>query len=231
MKEQSIQHILFDFDGTIVDSEAAFAVSDGALLNAVLVRAGFNARLSEGEIRALAGRGAEEKIDWLIDRYQLDAAQCRDRFLLERKAKRPSLMRDMEVLPNPGVADFLQQYGERCGIASNKNLEKLRNDLEQLGILPYFSERTYGAEGRLPKKPAPDLLLHAMEALGFSADDTIYVGDLPIDIEAAACAGMVAFGFAAPSARDEEVQALHDAGACLVLRDMMELVPYMQGEC
>jgi HAD superfamily hydrolase (TIGR01509 family) len=227
LKKVSFTHILFDFDGTIVDSEAAFAVYDLNLLNSILEAAGMDHRLDTHAARALAGKGGEDKIMWLIDTFRVPEFPHKALFLEQRAAGRPTLMRDMSVRANPGVESFLKAHGGQCGIASNKEQGKLRNDLDMLNLLEYFGERIFGAEGRLPKKPAPDLLLHAAVALDFNPEGTAYVGDLPIDTAAARAAGMTPIGFAAPSSTPKEHEALIDAGAHVVIDTMADLESYV----
>ena len=71
--------------------------------------------------------------------------------------------------------------------------------LEHFGLLPYF-DHVQGTDG-IPCKPAPDVVLAAINALGARPDECLLVGDSPADMEAGRRAGMkicaVSYGYGA----------------------------------
>ncbi|NCB62791.1 MAG: HAD family hydrolase, partial [Clostridia bacterium] len=105
-----------------------------------------------------------------------------------------------KTAPYPGVLDLLDELkdaGVKLAIASNK----FEDAVEALCPI-YFGDRFHiavGASDRAAKKPAPDMALNAMTALGASPDRTVYVGDSDVDVETARNAGLscicVTWGF------------------------------------
>lgn len=219
------KNFIFDYDGTLVDSESAFAVYDGNCLNTILSDAGIDHEIDFDEARALAGNGGPKKLEIIAERYDFDPAPHAEKFIAMRNKGRPTLMRDLGVNPNPGVLDFIKAYKDNVAMASNKNLEKLENDLRQLGLYQLFNGHIFGAEGRFPKKPEPDLLLFAAQKAGFEPSETAYFGDLPIDMQAAKAAGMTAIGVvAAYKYKVDAEKELLAAGADIVVNDLSSLI-------
>ncbi|HWC98477.1 MAG TPA: HAD family hydrolase, partial [Candidatus Sulfopaludibacter sp.] len=81
----------------------------------------------------------------------------------------------------PGVAEGLAALGGRKSTATTKGSPTTKLILEQFGLLPHF-EHVQGTDG-FPCKPAPDVILMALAALGAKPEDALFVGDSPADME------------------------------------------------
>jgi phosphoglycolate phosphatase len=85
----------------------------------------------------------------------------------------------------PGVADglaALKAGGVKLGVCSNKPAYFTRALLGMLGIDHYF-DVVYGPDDVGAAKPDPTMVLKALEHLGVSKDEALYVGDMEVDIE------------------------------------------------
>jgi phosphoglycolate phosphatase len=102
----------------------------------------------------------------------------------------------------PGVAEALESLGGRKTTATTKGTPTARAVLEQFGLLPYF-EHVQGTDG-FPCKPAPDVLIRSIAALGASPEECLFVGDSETDMEAGRRAGIktcaVRYGYGNPEA-------------------------------
>ncbi len=88
----------------------------------------------------------------------------------------------------PGVMEGLAQLGGRKSTATTKGTPTTRAVLDQFGLLRFF-DSVQGTDG-FPCKPAPDVILTALSALGAETQDCLMVGDSPADIAAAHAAGV-----------------------------------------
>jgi len=88
----------------------------------------------------------------------------------------------------PGVPDALAALPGRKGTATTKGTPTTRAILEQFGLIQYF-DHVQGTDG-FPSKPAPDVILTALAALGAKPEDCLMVGDSPADMEAGKRAGV-----------------------------------------
>jgi len=86
-----------------------------------------------------------------------------------------------------GVPEALAALDGRKGTATTKGTPTTRLVLEQFGLLRYF-DHVQGTDG-FPSKPAPDVILRSMEALGAGRDECLMVGDSVADMEAGRQAG------------------------------------------
>jgi HAD superfamily hydrolase (TIGR01509 family) len=97
----------------------------------------------------------------------------------------------------PGVDEALSQLGGRKGTATTKGTPTTRAVLEQFELLPHF-DHVQGTDG-FPCKPAPDVLLRSLEALGGQVSECLFVGDSAADMEAGRRAGVkicaVSYGY------------------------------------
>lgn len=88
----------------------------------------------------------------------------------------------------PGVAEGLAALGGRKSTATTKGSVTTRAVLDQFGLLPHF-DHVQGTDG-FPCKPAPDVIFNALNALGAKAEDCLFVGDSPADMQAGRAAGV-----------------------------------------
>ena len=88
----------------------------------------------------------------------------------------------------PGVAEALAALGGRKGTATTKGTPTTVRVLDQFGLRSYF-DHVQGTDG-FPYKPAPDVLLKTMEALGAKPEECLMVGDSAADMEAGRAAGI-----------------------------------------
>lgn len=155
----------------------------------------------------------EEKASVPLQASLLTEVQTR----VERRLKR-------EAQPVEGAREALGRTPRRC-VISDEPAEYLDAVLEKTGLKPFvpkavFSAASLGLKGR----PAPDLLLHAAEAMGADADACFVVEASAPGIAAARAAGMRAIGFSGGAqAYPGLADRLTEAGAETVMRRLSEL--------
>src|SRR5262249_3051755 len=167
--------IVFDLDGTLIDSRQDLA--DAA--NALIVERGGHPLPSDA-VGRMVGEGAA-----MLVRRALDAAglphddKSLPRFL-ELYDER--LLRTTYVYP--GLLSVVEDLSRRSPLAivTNKPLAPTRTLVDALGLQPFFST-VIGGDGPFPRKPNPSSLRHLMETFGTTAQQTVLVGDSRIDFE------------------------------------------------
>jgi phosphoglycolate phosphatase len=193
--------VLFDFDGTLVDSYPAIAAS----VNHVRARRGL-APLTVDEVKRHVGRGPEHLLRHTVPGGDFEAD------LAIYRAHHPSVMGPLTELL-PGAADALKHLHDKAvavGLCSNKPRVFSEALLEQLDIARYFRV-VIGPEDVAHLKPAPDMVLLAMKRLGVKPHETVYIGDMSVDVETARAAGVRAWVVATGSEpREALVEARPD---------------------
>ena len=129
------------------------------------------------------------------DRKQLDA-------LIEAYKKTYLGRGHIETRLFTGVAEALSSLNGRKATATTKGTPTTRAVLDQFGLLPYF-DHVQGTDG-FPCKPAPDVVLRSVAALGAKPEDCLFIGDSETDMEAGRRAGVrtcaVRYGYGNPTA-------------------------------
>jgi 2-phosphoglycolate phosphatase len=203
--------VLFDFDGTLADSYAAIAAS----VNHTLHHFGQPA-LTETQVRGLVGHGLLNLMETILPGR--DPVICAEIY----RQHHPSVMKSHTRLLS-GVADgliALQQAGIKMGVCSNKPSNFTRRLCEMLEIDRYFGA-IYGPEEAGAAKPDPAMLRNAIARLGTTATDSLYVGDMIVDIQTARNAGVVVWVVPTGS---NDVATLTQAGPDRIYPGMADLI-------
>lgn len=124
-----------------------------------------------------------------------------------------------------GVVDTVRTLRERglgLAVATGKSGSRARSLLDQLGVLSLF-DHVIGSDEVARPKPAPDIVVYALDRLGVSPQDAVMIGDSVTDLASASSAGVTAVA-ALWGETDEAklVRAQPDA----VLREPSELLSW-----
>lgn len=189
---QKLKAVVFDLDGTLLNTLDDLA----AAVNYSLQAHGFPRRTVE-EVQSFVGNGVERLIALSVPK-ETDAAVCRE-VLAAFKAYYAVHGQDVTA-PYSGIIEMLETL-QQAGIAMALVSNKLEEAVEQLRAHFFASYITVAAGDRPDRrrKPAPDSTFAALEALGVSPEEALFVGDSDVDIETARRAGMpclsVSWGF------------------------------------
>lgn len=189
--------IVFDLDGTLVDSRRDIA--DTA--NAVLTSYGASP-LDEERIGRMVGDGAAMLVARAFAEHELPVPpDALERFVEQYRHRQLAHTR-----PYPGVREVLDALSQNGHLAvlTNKPLRATRDILGGLDLARYFSdEAVIGGDGPFPRKPDPAGLQHIQTEAQVTPAETLFVGDSPIDWRTAKaastsiCIARYGFGFAA----------------------------------
>ena len=209
--------VLFDLDGTVLDTVEYIADS----LNWALKSHGFP-QVSPAQAESFLGNGTRRLVELALpedcpeDVKEDVIGEYRglyDRFCHEKTRPYRGMVELMKALKAAGV---------KTAIVSNKP-DSMVQTLERV-YYPGVPDIVLGEREGLARKPAPDMVLFALNAIGAEAARSIYVGDTEVDIQTARNAGMgcisVPWGF-----RSRE--QLEAAGACLIAENVEELARYL----
>jgi phosphoglycolate phosphatase len=187
--------VLFDLDGTLIDSRRDIA--DAA--NDLLIECGGIA-LPEATVGRMVGDGAAALVTRAFAAAGLEPpADALPRFLRHYDGRLTAHTR-----PYPGVEELLTSLGSRhaLGVLTNKPIRATRQILSALGLERHFDPAlVMGGDGPLPRKPDPGGLVALAHAAGTEPIFTLLVGDSVIDCRTAHAAGATAclarygFGF------------------------------------
>jgi phosphoglycolate phosphatase len=175
--------IVFDLDGTLIDSRRDLADAT----NALIVELGGTA-LSDDEVAAMVGEGAAVLVRRALAAAGLDRLP---RGALERFLALYDERLTVHTRPYAGIPealDVLHQEGVNLAVLTNKPERPTRQILDRLDLARSF-QHVVGGDTNAGRKPDPAGLSAIIERAGASAGSTILVGDSPIDLQTARAAG------------------------------------------
>jgi 2-phosphoglycolate phosphatase len=216
---QLIRGIIFDFDGTLIDSYEAIAES----LNHV--RTSFSlAAIPAEEIRPMVGHGLEKLIAKAVGPERVDEG-----IRLFRQSYASLCERKTSILPQvKETLDTLDRRGYQMAIATNKPSYFARDILKALEIDHLFVE-VLGPNDVERPKPDPEMIEIIIMRIGLSPEEIVYVGDMPLDVEVGRRAGVAVYAVPTGSAsRDALLEARPDR---LLHRfsDLLAFLPAVSG--
>ena len=179
--------IIFDLDGTLIDS----APDLHAIANKVLNAHGHKPLTLE-TVASFIGNGIPKLVERCFETVQSplegDAFDKAVAMFLEEYAKAPAKYSTLY----PGVLEALQELkgkGYKMGICTNKTESMAVLIVNEMGLAPFFDVVTGG--DRLPqKKPAPEPLINCAKEMGCGPDEFVYIGDSETDARTAKSAGV-----------------------------------------
>lgn len=171
----SFKLILFDLDGTLVDT--AIDLSDA--LNFALVPEG-KAGYTVDETKAMIGDGVTRLIEKALGEEKKSAAEATVERFLDCYGKNIAV----HSRPYPMVVETLERLpGYIKVVISNKRESLCVRLLQKLGMLHHF-DLVIGSDTLNAKKPSPEPLFYAMRRFDMLPSETVIVGDSPFDIQA-----------------------------------------------
>jgi len=183
------QAVIFDFDGTLLDTLQDLAES----VNGVLNRSGFPEHSLEA-YRHFVGDGIEELARRVLPDGHRDEATVNTILAAIREDYRqrwPNHTRPYEGIPE--LLDALKTRGVKMAIVTNKPDDSTRTMAARL-LHRWKFDVIVGATPDLPKKPDPQGALEIAQRLGLPPRAFLYVGDSDIDMKTANAAGMYPVG-------------------------------------
>jgi HAD superfamily hydrolase (TIGR01509 family) len=211
--------VVFDCDGTLVDSEEIHAKA----LRGALADSGVHLTVDEirsqsvgianGDfLRRVAGEqglhlpvDAERRVEDIADRLIADEIKLID---------------GADV-----IVSTLAASGVSLAVASNSNRRLVEQMLRAVGLASMFAGRIATRDDVVRPKPAPDVYLHAAMLLGTRAEDCLAIEDSPVGVASARAAGMTVIGFSPHGAIFPGDQLLH-AGARTLIARLVEILSW-----
>ena len=203
--------VIFDCDGVLADSEIIAARVEAQLLTA----AGFEITPEE-----LAQNYAGLTFKDIMLRIEQEAHILFKATMIDEAEKLVDRRLAREVRAIDGAREaVLSVRAKRC-VCSNSSAARLDATLTRIGLKPFFEGATFSAvdipSGR--PKPAPDVFLHAAQAMGANPAKTFVIEDSVHGVTGAIAAGMRVIGFTGAShTHPGHADLLTEAGAETVI--------------
>lgn len=173
--------LIFDWDGTLMDSERKIINCFHAAINDIGLE-----RVDDDRIRGVIGLGLKEAMDVLLPDHSDDirstvAEAYREHFLFKDQTEMPMF---------PGVIDGMQLLRSeyKLAVATGKARRGLNRVLEGHALEHVFHVTRCADEA--VSKPHPLMLEQILQATGVDADRALMIGDSTFDLEMATNAGM-----------------------------------------
>lgn len=189
-RPQALNAVLFDLDGTLLDTAADIATG----LNRALAEKD-RATFTTAQVREMIGRGVPTLIERALARLGGDSGADQQAELQQLFHKHYQGLHDrgeFQARAYPGAAEGLSALharGMRIGVVTNKPKDAAVALLADLALRQWVHV-VVGGDSCLHRKPHPEPLLKALAALEVPAAEALMVGDSQVDVQAARAAGL-----------------------------------------
>jgi phosphoglycolate phosphatase len=176
--------VVFDLDGTLIDSQRDLAESANEML------AAYDAKpLDEREVAGFAGDGARQLVCRALEAAGVvtDVSGALDRFLAIYGGRL-----FVHTRPYPGVVEAVAAASDQCALAvlTNKPERFARALLDGFGLSRFF-RWVIGGDSGFPRKPDPSGLSHVIQQAKVTPRACLVIGDSMVDVETARAIGAV----------------------------------------
>ena len=221
MSRLSPYFIVFDCDGTIVDSLSSIAlVIQNTFKNVGIISP------SKEAIKATIGLHLKDAFKVLLVKQDQELVTILMRKYKQEMSRHRELVKEIDPLYPDAKNIIMGLYLEGCtlGIATGKSKMGLERTLQHHDLTGYFSN--FQTSDNCRSKPSPDMLNCAMAEMNMAPENTLMVGDTTYDMEMAINAGTKAIGVAWGY---HDVDSLYSAGASVVIHKYRELRCAVEG--
>lgn len=216
----AVKHMLFDNDGTIVDSEI---IAVRTMLQ-LLAEHGFH---MEETVYSTKYPGLLERdiLASLKQEFNLDVPHdFLERLHLMHRDVFPSTLRVI-----PGMSAIFKNVKVPKSMVSNGSVRHVERSLRQVRLRSALDGHIFSAEHVSKPKPEPDVYHHALTTLGLQPSDVLVVEDSPTGVVAAKRAGLRVVGFLGASHIPHgHGDRLRDEGADYLAKDAKALVEILR---
>jgi phosphoglycolate phosphatase len=214
LKFNGIKNIIFDLDGTLIDSSQGIILATNYALEAI----GEPTRRDD-EIRSFIGYPLENMFhsfsDGSFDRFWEHFQEKGEDTIADSARPLDSADRVLRALSAGG-------YNIAIGTQKMRiHIKRILDKLEWASLIDVY----VGADDVAALKPAPDVYIKAMNLLGGNTTDSLVIGDTTNDIYAARAAGLPVIGIKSPFGDN---QALRECHPDLLIENLEELLNYLE---
>ncbi|GAM74351.1 putative phosphatase yieH [Vibrio ishigakensis] len=223
MNHQAVKCVIFDCEGTLVDSEKLCCQALVSVFN------GYGAKLSMSEaLNHFDGGKMSEILLQTRDRLGLkvDVDELEPLYREKVRVLYQDQLRPMAHAKE--VLETLKQNGIEVCVLSNATTSRIQNKLCLAGLEEYFTGRMFSAFDANSWKPDPDLIQYAAMSMGFMAGECLFIDDTSKGVQAGVNAHIRTVHFKpnelSPEVYFEEVPQIND------LRELLTMVGLKQPE-
>lgn len=216
--------IIFDCDGTLVDSEHLYNSITAELLNELgyseytpqICMELFTGQSWSTIRQTLEARHGEKMPDDIIERYIRIANE--------------KMTHDFDAAPHADEVLHKVKDGRQICVASNGERNNVIKSLEVTELLHHFDEERIFTKIQVDKpKPAPDLFLFACEKMQSAPENTLIVEDSVAGVKAARAADIHVLGYVGTAHNpDKQAMALKDAGAEVIIDSLIHIESHLK---
>ena len=221
--DSKIKLIIFDLDGTLLDTLTDLALST----NHALEQNGFPEHPVES-YKLFVGNGIDKLIERVLppdSRESEMQRQVKSDFL-----NHYSVHLNDHTVPYPGVSELLSELEKRriqIAVATNKPQEPARSIMSEKFATTTF-DAVLGQVTKRAVKPNPEIVFEIIKKSGVKASETLYVGDSDVDMQTAHNAGVTGIGCLWGFRSERE---LKENGATHLIRHPLELLDHLNPSC
>jgi HAD superfamily hydrolase (TIGR01509 family) len=179
-----IECVIFDCDGTLVDSE-------------VICNLGLEIKLQElgiqADIQSMVNQFRGWKLANIVDALSQEYSIKLDETFITSYRELIEDLFDSQLQPIPSIVQALKNIPQPKCVASNAPLNKIEQAMRVTNLKYFFDNNLFSSYVIQSWKPEPDLFLYAARMMGFAPQNCVVVEDSILGIEAAKYAGMKSF--------------------------------------